>query len=104
MSGSSPRARALAGGFVAGLALWVTRGGLEVVAGPSGPLRVALLPSAWQALSLIAVAMGATLAFAHLVAWLATGNGKVLSDADAETTYPRLFAAASTLAFAAVDT
>ena len=35
----------------------MTRGGLEVVAGPAGPLRVALLPSGWQALSLIAAAM-----------------------------------------------
>ena len=56
---SRARARALAAGVVAGLALWCTRGGLEVVAGPAGPLRVALLPSGWQALSLIAAMAGA---------------------------------------------
>jgi hypothetical protein len=96
MIGPRPRVRALAAGLVAGLALWVTRGGLEVVAGPDGPLRVALLPSGWQALSLVAVMMGAVLGFAHAVAWAATGSARTLGDADADTTRP-LFATGALL-------
>lgn len=85
------RTRALAAGVVAGLALWCTRGGMEIVAGLDGPLRVALLPSPWQALSLVAAGAGATLGLAHLVAWGATGRHRDLGDADADVTRP-LFA------------
>ena len=48
-----PRTRAIGAGLVAGLALWCTRGSLDIVAGPAGALRVALLPSGWQALSIL---------------------------------------------------
>ncbi len=85
------RARALAAGVVAGLALWCTRGGLEVVAGPAGPLRVALLPSAWQAVSLVAAMAGAVLGLAHAVAWAGRGDVRAITDADADVTRP-LFA------------
>jgi len=88
---SRARARALAAGLVAGLALWCTRGGLEVVAGPAGPLRVALLPSGWQALSLIAAMAGAALGLAHAVAWAGGGDPRAITDDDAEVTRP-LFA------------
>ena len=88
---SRARARALAAGLVAGLALWCTRGGLEVVAGPTGPLRVALLPSGWQALSLIAAMAGAALGLAHAVAWAGGGDGRAIADEDADVTRP-LFA------------
>lgn len=83
-----PRARAIGAGVVAGLAFWCTRGGLEVVAGPAGPLRVALLPSPWQALSIVAVMAGAALGLAHLTAWAATGRGRILTDDDADVTRP----------------
>jgi len=88
---SRARARALAAGIVAGLALWCTRGGLEVVAGPAGPLRVALLPSGWQALSLIAAVAGAALGLAHAVAWAGGGDARAIADEDADVTRP-LFA------------
>ena len=88
---SRARARALAAGIVAGLALWCTRGGLEVVAGPAGPLRVALLPSGWQALSLIAAMAGAALGLAHAVAWAGGGDARAITDDDADVTRP-LFA------------
>ncbi len=88
---SRARTRALAAGIVAGLALWCTRGGLEVVAGPAGPLRVALLPSGWQALSLIAAMAGAALGLAHAVAWAGRGDARVITDEDADVTRP-LFA------------
>jgi hypothetical protein len=88
---SRARARALAAGLVAGVALWCTRGGLEVVAGPTGPLRVALLPSGWQALSLIAAMAGAALGLAHAVAWAGGGDGRAIAEDDAEVTRP-LFA------------
>ena len=88
---SRARARALAAGIVAGLALWCTRGGLEVVAGPAGPLRVALLPSGWQALSLIAAMAGAALGLAHAVAWAGGGDARAITDEDADVTRP-LFA------------
>jgi hypothetical protein len=89
-SGSSfgARPRAVTAGLVAGLALWCTRGGLELVAGPDGPLRVALLPSGWQALSLVAAMAGLALGIAHAVAWRATGNARVISDADADVVRP----------------
>jgi hypothetical protein len=83
-----PRARAIGAGVVAGLAFWCTRGGLEVVAGAAGPLRVALLPSPWQALSIVAVMAGVALGLAHLTAWAATGQGRTLTDADADVTRP----------------
>src|SRR5829696_2021544 len=85
---SRARARALAAGVVAGLALWCTRGGLEVVAGPGGPLRVALLPSGWQALSLVAAMAGAALAFVHAVARAGGGDGRAITDDDADVVRP----------------
>jgi len=88
---SRATARALCAGIVAGFALWCTRGGLEVVAGPTGPLRVALLPSGWQALSLIAAMAGAALGLAHAVAWAGGGGGRSITDGDADVTRP-LFA------------
>jgi hypothetical protein len=88
---SRARARALAAGVVAGLALWCTRGGLEVVAGAAGPLRVALLPSGWQALSLVAAMAGAALGLAHAVAWAGSGDARVITDDDADVVRP-LFA------------
>ena len=88
---SRAQAQALAAGIVAGLALWCTRGGLEVVAGPNGPLRVALLPSGWQALSLIAAMAGAALGLAHAVAWAGGGDGRAIAEDDADVTRP-LFA------------
>ena len=88
---SGARARALAAGVVAGLALWCTRGGLEVVAGPAGPLRVALLPSGWQALSLVAAMAGLALGLAHAVAWAGGGDARVITDDDADVVRP-LFA------------
>jgi hypothetical protein len=83
-----PRARAIGAGVVAGLAFWCTRGGLEVVAGADGPLRVALLPSLWQALSIVGAMAGAALGLAHLTAWAATGQSRTLADADADVTRP----------------
>jgi len=83
-----PRARAIGAGVLAGLAFWCTRGALEVVAGPHGPLRVALLPSVWQALSIVTAMVAAALGLAHLTAWAATGQGRVLTDADADVTRP----------------
>ena len=88
---SRARARALAAGLVAGLALWCTRGGLEVVTGPAGPLQVALLPSGWRALSLIAAMAGAALGLAHAVAWAGGGDARAIADEDADVTRP-LFA------------
>jgi hypothetical protein len=85
---SRARARVLAAGVVAGLALWCTRGGLEVVAGPDGPLRVALLPSGWQALSLIGAMAGAALGLVHAVAWAGRGDARAITDADADVTRP----------------
>lgn len=85
---SRARARALAAGLVAGVALWCTRGGLEVVAGPDGPLRVALLPSGWQALSLIGAMIGAALGLAHAVAWAGGSDGRAITDDDADVTRP----------------
>ena len=85
---SRARARALAAGVVAGLALWCTRGGLEVVAGPAGPLRVALLPSAWQAISLIAAMAGAALALTHAAAWASGGDARAITDDDADVVRP----------------
>jgi hypothetical protein len=82
------RPRAVAAGVVAGLALWCTRGGLELVAGPDGPLRVAVLPSGWQALSLVAAMAGLALGLAHAVAWRVTGNARALTDADADVVRP----------------
>jgi hypothetical protein len=92
MTERRPRAgaRALAAGLVAGVALWCTRGGLEVVAGPHGPLRVALLPSGWQALSLIGAMVGATFGIAHLAAWASGGTGRTISEDDADVTRPLL--------------
>src|SRR5690349_23065389 len=90
---SRARARALAAGVVAGLALWCTRGGLEVVAGPHGPMRVALLPSGWQALSLIAAMAGAALALVHAVAWAGGGDARAIAEDDADVVRP-LFATA----------
>ena len=83
-----PRARVIGAGFIAGIALWCTRGGLEIVAGPAGALRVALLPSGWQAISLIAAMAGLALGLAHATAWAATGRARVLSDADADVARP----------------
>jgi hypothetical protein len=83
-----PRIRAIGAGVVAGLAFWCTRGGLEVVAGTAGPLRVAVMPSPWQGLSIVAAMAGAALALAHLTAWAATGQGRTLTDADADVTRP----------------
>ncbi|MEO5822937.1 MAG: hypothetical protein ABIT71_20720 [Vicinamibacteraceae bacterium] len=87
---SRARARALAAGLVAGVALWCTRGGLEVVAGADGPMRVALLPSGWQALSLIGGMVGVAFGIAHLVAWAASGSGRTITDDDADVTRPLL--------------
>jgi hypothetical protein len=81
----------MAAGVVAGLALWCTRGGLEVVAGPAGPLRVALLPSGWQALSLIVAMAGLAVGLVHAVAWASRGDARAITDADADVTRP-LFA------------
>ncbi len=85
------RARALAAGVTAGLALWCTRGGLEVVAGPDGPLRVALLPSPWQALSLVAAMAGLAVGLVHGVAWAGRGDARAVTVDDADVTRP-LFA------------
>ena len=86
--GFGARPRAVGAGVVAGLALWCTRGGLELVAGPDGPLRVAVLPSGWQALSLVAAMAGLALGLAHAVAWRVTGNARTLADADADVVQP----------------
>ena len=88
---SRARARALTAGVVAGLALWCTRGGLEVVAGPAGPMRVALLPSLWQAASLVAAMAGAALGLAHAVAWAGGGDARAITEDDADVVRP-LFA------------
>src|SRR5687768_6308411 len=93
------RARALAAGLVAGVALWCTRGGLEVVAGPAGPMRVALLPSGWQALSLIVAMAGAALALVHAVAWAASGDARAIGDDDADVVRPLLATAVLVLPF-----
>ena len=88
---SRARARALAAGVVAGLALWCTRGGLEVVAGPAGPMRVALLPSLWQAISLIAAMAGGALGLVHAVAWAGGSDARAITEDDADVVRP-LFA------------
>jgi hypothetical protein len=86
--GPGPRARAIGAGVIAGLALWCTRGGLEIVAGPAGPLRVALLPSGWQALSIVGATIAGTLGLAHLAARAATGRWSPITGADADVTRP----------------
>src|SRR5215212_433041 len=88
---SRARGRALAAGIVAGLALWCTRGGLEVVAGPTGALRVALLPSGWQALSIVAAMAGGVLGLVHAVAWAGSRDGAAITEDDADVVRP-LFA------------
>ena len=55
---------------------------------PAGPLRVALLPSGWQALSLIAAMAGAALGLAHAVAWAGGGEARTITDDDADVTRP----------------
>ena len=52
---------------------------------------MALLPSGWQALSLIAAMAGAALGLAHAVAWAGRGDARAITDADADVTRP-LFA------------
>jgi len=54
---------------------------------------VALLPSGWQALSLIAAMAGAALGLAHAVAWAGGGEARAITDQDADVTRP-LFASA----------
>ena len=52
---------------------------------------MALLPSGWQALSLIAAMAGAALGLAHAVAWAGGGEVRTITDQDADVTQP-LFA------------
>ncbi len=54
-------------------------------------MRVALLPSGWQALSLVAAMAGLALGLVHAVAWAGRGDARAVTDADADVTRP-LFA------------
>ena len=59
-----------------------------MVAGPAGPLRVALLPSGWQALSLIGAMVGADLGLAHHGRLGRRRRGRAITDDDADVTRP----------------
>jgi hypothetical protein len=83
-----PRTRAIGAGVIAGLALWCTRGSLDIVAGPAGALRVALLPSGWQALSILGAMVAAAHGLACVTARAATGRWTGNTDADADVTRP----------------
>ncbi len=81
---------ALGAGAVAGFASWCTRGALEFAPGGASPLRVALLPPAWEAAA--AVAAGALLAVAgtHALAWLVTRRLGAVSELDEDPFRPLL--------------
>lgn len=54
-------------GVSVGLGLWATGASLDHAAGPDGPFRVAMLPSAWRLLLLVAAGIAATIALVGLL-------------------------------------
>lgn len=75
-------------GALAGLALWCTAGSLDAVEGPSGAVRVAMLPPLWLAAALAIAGAAATAAVTRVVARLATGGWRPPTPADTEVVAP----------------
>jgi hypothetical protein len=62
---ANPLSTAALAGASAGVALWCTRGVLDLVAAPAGPVRVAMLPPVWQLVLLVALTLVGVVALAH---------------------------------------
>jgi hypothetical protein len=58
------RTAALAGA-IAGVALWCTRGVVDLIATSAGPVRVAMLPPLWALALLVVLGVAAALALAY---------------------------------------